>query len=88
MNEHIKQENDALREMFQTQGWQVLMRNTKAHLDAFREGFPFNVNTVEQLYFLRGMSAALQVLMTMEQQLEAAESAEKQADEPLELEAE
>ena len=88
MDEHVRQENEALRAMFQMQGWEVLMRNTKANLEAFREGFPFNVSTVEQLYFVRGMCAALEALMTTEQRLDAAEEEENKADEPLDIEAE
>lgn len=76
MDEHVRAENEALKELFQTEGWRVLMRNTQSHVDAFRSGFPFNVNTLEQLYFTRGMVAALQTLLDMESQLERLEEPE------------
>jgi len=72
MDEHTQAENEALRELFQQEGWRVLMRNTQANIDAFRASFPFNTNTVEQLYFSRGMIATLNVLLNMEAQLEQA----------------
>lgn len=75
MDEKLKAENAALREMFQSDGWRVLMRNTQSHLDAFRQGFPFNVQNEQQLYYARGMMASLQTLLTMEEQLDAQEQA-------------
>lgn len=77
MDERVRAENEALKELFQTPGWQVLMRNTQSQLDNFRAGFPFNVNTVEQLYFTRGMMATLQELLNMEGRMEANEEAEQ-----------
>jgi hypothetical protein len=75
MDAKIKAENEALKQLFEHPGWQVLLRNTKAQLDAFRDGFPFNVNTIEQLYFCRGMTAALQSLLSLEDSFEAQEQA-------------
>lgn len=71
MDERTKTENEALRAMFQTDGWAVLMRNTQANLDNFRTGFPFNVDTLEQLYFTRGTMATLNMLLNIEAQLES-----------------
>lgn len=82
MDEHVKAENLALRELFQQDGWRVLMRNTQSQIDQFREGFPFNVNTVEQLYFSRGLLAALNVLVNLEAQMDAQDEAESEEDLP------
>ena len=78
MNEH-EAELDALRDLFEHPGWKILMRNTQERIDAFRAGFPFNVQDENQLYFAKGMMAALGSIVSLEEQLEA-EAA--QADEP------
>lgn len=83
MDERLKAENAALRKLFEQEGWDILVRNTKAQIDAFREGFPFNVSTIEQLHYSRGLMAGLQSVMTLEQQLETYEEnlkAEQQDD--------
>jgi hypothetical protein len=80
MDERQKAEDQALRSLFEHPGWPVLIRNTKAQLDAFREGFPFNVSTIEQLYYSRGMMAALQSVMTLEQQFAAKDEADAQQE--------
>jgi hypothetical protein len=80
MDDKTRAENLALREMFQTDGWRVLMRNTQGHLDNFRSGFPFNVENEQQLYFCRGMMASLTTLLNMEAQLDAAEALKAEDD--------
>lgn len=82
MDDQLRAENEALRDLFEHPGWEVLMRNTKAQIEQFREGFPFNVNTLEQLYFSRGLLAALNALLTLPEQLEAAGEAAAQEDIP------
>ncbi len=73
--ERVKAENDALREMFQTPGWAVLMRNTKAQMEGFRAGFPGNVRDNDTLQFARGLFAALDQIINMPEYLEMAEQA-------------
>jgi hypothetical protein len=80
MDDKTKAEDEALKQLFEQPGWQVLMRNTQARLDSFAEGFPFSVKNVEQLYFCQGMVAALKSLLTLEQQFAAQEEAA--SDEP------
>lgn len=81
MDDKTQGENEALKAMFQTDGWAVLKRNTQSQLDHFREGFPFNVNDEKQLFFVRGMVATLTALLSLEEQLEAAEQAADAEDE-------
>ena len=87
MDERLKAENAALRKLFEQEGWDILVRNTKAQIDAFREGFPFNVSTIEQLHYSRGLMAGLQSVMTLEQQLETYEEnlTAEQQDDPVSL---
>jgi hypothetical protein len=80
MDERQQAEERDLKALFEQPGWQVLLRNTKAQIDAFREGFPFNVTTLEQLYFSRGLIAALQSVMTLEQQFAAADEAKAEME--------
>lgn len=68
-------ETDVLRDLVQHPGWQVLMRNTKERMEQFRAGFPFNVQDERQLYFARGLMAALGSILSLEDQLEALENA-------------
>jgi hypothetical protein len=74
-------ETDALRDLVQHPGWRVLMRNTKERMDQFRAGFPFNVQDEKQLYFARGLMAALSSITSLEDQLDALEDT---ADESIE----
>lgn len=55
-----------IRAMFEHPGWTALKRHTQLRLDSFRDGFPFNVGTVEQLYFVRGVMATLNELLSMD----------------------
>ena len=81
MDEKTQAENEALRELFQHPGWAVLMRNTKDQLERFREGFPFNVSTLEQLHFSRGMCGTLNAILGLQAQMEAAAELLEMADE-------
>ena len=80
MDEKTRAENMALREMFQSDGWRVLMRNTQSILDQFRSGFPFNVDSDQQLYYSKGMVATLTTLLNMEAQLDATEAQAEESD--------
>lgn len=82
MDEKTQAENEALRELFQHPGWAVLERNTRGQIEQFRSGFPFNVKTIEQLYFAQGLYAALSELLAMPQRLEELEVAVDQQDIP------
>lgn len=66
-------ELQALRDLFEHPGWKILVRNTKERMEQFRSGFPFNVQDERQLYFSKGLMAALQSIVDLEAQLEAAD---------------
>lgn len=85
MDERQQAEQRALAGLFEHEGWGVLMRNTQNQIDQFRTGFPFNINTLEQLYYSRGMMAALQTLLNLEQQFADQDGPEPEP-EPNELE--
>lgn len=64
-------ELDALRDLFEHPGWKILIRNTNERIEAFRAGFPFNVQDEKQLYFAKGLMAALSSITSLEEQLAA-----------------
>jgi len=68
-----------IKAMFEHPGWTALKRHTQVRMDAFREGFPFNVSTVEQLYFVRGVMATLNELLVMDAPPAEPEAAEDEA---------
>lgn len=73
--DRLKAENDALRDMFQTPGWAVLVRNTQERMDEFRKASPFNIPDEKTLYFSQGLFAALDTIIRMPEYLEATEAA-------------
>lgn len=75
MTDERDTENEALKEMFQSPGWKVLMRNTQTRIDNFRKSFPFNVTDERTLYFSRGVMATLLELASLERVMEEYEKA-------------
>lgn len=75
MTDERDTENEALKEMFQSPGWKVLMRNTTTRIDNFRKSFPFNVTDERTLYFSRGVMATLLELASLERVMEEYEKA-------------
>jgi len=68
-----------IKAMFEHPGWTALKRHTQLRLDSFRDGFPFNVSTLEQLYFARGVIATLSELLAMDAPPAEPEAAEDEA---------
>lgn len=66
MDERLAAEMADMQAMFQHPGWIALKRNTQERIDAFRSGFPFNIEDERQLYFTRGVMAALLELLNMD----------------------
>ena len=71
MDERAQAEAQVLAQLFEHPGWEVLARQTKERVEAFQAGCPFNINTVEQLYFAKGTIAALNELLSKPSQLAA-----------------
>jgi hypothetical protein len=67
--EQAKAEHTAMLDMIQHPGWKALVRQTQERLDNFTAGSPFNINTIEQLYFAKGMTATLKELINLETML-------------------
>ena len=66
MDERLEAELADLRAMFDHPGWTALKRHTQERMDAFRSGFPFNVEDERQLYFTRGVMATLAEILHMD----------------------
>lgn len=69
MDERFEQEKAAVLAMMEHPGWAVMMRWTEERLNEARKGMPFNMTTVEQLHFSRGVFATLMDLLSMEEKL-------------------
>ena len=78
MDEKLRAENEALKDLFQHPGWAVLMRTTQERIENFRAGFPFNVDDEKALYFAKGMMGTLKTLIDLPETLSLAELAEQQ----------
>lgn len=75
MTEQEKTKIAALREMFETTGWQVFVRDHADTVAQLRMGFLNNVTTMEQLHYLRGWVAAMESIIGSENLLDAQDAA-------------
>lgn len=76
MDEKFEAEKAEVLAMMEHGGWQVMMRWTEERLNEARKGMPFNMLTVEQLHFSRGVFATLMDLLSMEEKLRFVPAAE------------
>lgn len=67
-----KEQAELLLDMTAHPGWAVLCEITQGHVDGFKAGMPFNIKTLEELYFARGMLAALEDMLRVRDRAEAA----------------
>lgn len=67
----------ALREMTETLGWQVFVREHTESATAMRHNVIESCKTLEQLNYTKGFVAALEALANYEKQLDAIEEADK-----------